>query len=433
MTPITTTIAAASVLAASLAGAFAGSALAQEKIQLEVFHAWPSHQRFHKPIAEAFMAENPDIEIIFRAPGADYGVAHLAVLRGSLSDDMPDVYHSGLNLVAPLGRILSERGVILPIDDLVAAEGEGWVEANYEPNILALGRVDGVLYGLPFNASTPIVHYNATLIREAGYDPANLPTNWDELIELAGKINGLGDDIFGMSYDVHDFWDDWLFQALIKQQGGTMMNADETAVGWNNEIGMNAVELAVRFVKEGGMPLVTKEESTTLFCAGKKGMHFTSTAGVRGYAECSEGNFEYVTGLYPVANTDTGGIATGGNVAVILASDPEKQAAAWRYLKFISGPAAQEMAVLATGYMPTNKLATGPDFLGDHYEQNPNWVTSINQVRVAQPYYGYPGTNGVKIGRVQMEIFFELMAGDIEPDEALEALVEETEALLPKD
>ncbi|MEM6441617.1 MAG: ABC transporter substrate-binding protein, partial [Pseudomonadota bacterium] len=331
----------------------------------------------------------------------------------------------------PLGRILSARGAILPLDDLMAAEGEGWVEANYEPNFLAIGAVDGVQYGLPFNASTPIVHYNATLIREAGGDPDDLPSDWDELIELAGKIDALGDDVWGMSYDVHDFWDDWLFQALIKQQGGEIMNEAETEVAWNNEIGMRAVDLAVRFVEEGGMPLISKEESTTLFCSGQKGLHFTSTAGVRGFGECSDGNFEYVTGLYPVENLETGGVATGGNVGVILASDPAKQEAAWRYIKFISGPKAQEMAVLATGYMPTNKLATGPDHLGDFYAENPNWQTSVDQIGRAQPYYGYPGTNGVKIGRVQMEIFGELMAGEISKEEALAALVEETEALLP--
>ena len=198
-----------------------------------------------------------------------------------------------------------------------------------------------------------------------------------------------------------------------------MMNEDETAVGWNNEIGMNAVELAVRFVEEGGMPLISKDESSTLFCSGKKGMHFTSTAGVRGYGDCSEDNFEYVTGVYPVANTETGGIATGGNAAAILSSDPEKQAAAWRYLKFISGPKAQEMAVLATGYMPTNKKAAGADYLGDHYAKNPNWKTSLDQIHRAQTYYGYPGTKGVEIGRVQMEIFDELMSGDITKEEAL--------------
>lgn len=210
-----------------------------------------------------------------------------------------------------------------------------------------------------------------------------------------------------------------------------MMNADESAVGWDNEIGMNAVRLAVRFVEEGGMPLIPKDESWTLFLSGAKGVHFTSTAGVRSAGESAEGNFEYVTGVYPVADQENGGVATGGNIAVILASEPAKQDAAWRYLKFISGPKAQQMAVLDTGYMPTNKRAAGPDYLGDHYERFPNWRTSLDQIHRAQPYYGYPGTNGVKIGRVQMEIFDELMNGDITPQEALAALVEETEALLP--
>lgn len=410
---------------------FGTAAMAQDKIQLEVFHAWAGHQRFHKPIADAFMAQNPDIEIVFRAPGADYGAAHLSVLRASLADDLPDVYYSGYHLLAPAARILSERGVLTPMTDYIAAEGDGWLEENYAPNIIGLGEVDGVQYGMPFNASTPIVHFNGDLVRKAGGDPENLPTNWDDMIDLAGKIAALDEETFGMSYDVHDFWDDWLFQGLIKQQGGTMMNADETAVGWNNEIGLNAMNLAVRFVEEGGMPLITKEESVTLFCAGKKGIHFTSTASVRSFGDCAEGNFEYVTGVYPVANTETGGVPTGGNAAMILASDDAKKDAAWRFAKFVSGPKGQEIAVMGSGYMPTNKLAAGPDYLGDHYEAFPNWTTSLNQIDRAQTWYGYPGTNSVKIGRVQMEIFAELMNGEISPEDALQAMVEETEALLP--
>ena len=417
----------------TIAGLLVGGAVAaQEKIQLEVFHAWAGHQRFHKPIAEEFMAANPDIEIVFRAPGADYGAAHLSVLRASLADDLPDVYYSGYHLLPPAARILSERGVITPLTDYIAAEGEGWLEKNYAPNIIGLGEVDGVQYAMPFNASTPIVHFNGDLVKKAGGDPANLPTNWDDMIALAGKIAALDEETFGMSYDVHDFWDDWLFQGLIKQQGGRMMNADETAVAWNNEIGLNAMKLAVRFVEEGGMPLITKEESSTLFCAGKKGIHFTSTASVRRFGDCSEGNFEYVTGVYPVANTETGGVPTGGNAAMILSSDQAKKDAAWRFIKFVSGPKGQEIAVMGSGYMPTNKLAAGPDYLGDHYEKFPNWTTSLKQIDRAQTWYGYPGTNSVKIGRTQMEIFAELMNGEITPEEALEAMVQETEGLLPR-
>lgn len=409
-----------------------GVVTAQAQTEIEVFHAWAGHQRFHKPIADAFMAENPDVIVNFRTPGADYGTAHLAVLRGSLADDLPDVYHSGYHLMAPAARILSERGVILPLDELIAAEGDGWIETNYAPNILALGEVDGVQYGMPYNASTPIMHVNADLLREAGHDPENLPDNWDDLLKVAADVNALADDIYGMSYDVHDFWDDWLFQALIKQQGGRMMNDEQTQVGWNNEIGLNAMKLAVRFVEEGGMPLIPKEESVTLFCAGKKAFHFTSTASVRRFGDCAEGNFEYVTGVYPVANKDTGGVPTGGNAAVILTDDAEKQDAAWRYLKFIAGPKGQEIAVLGSGYMPTNVRAAGPEYLGDHYEEFPNWLTSLNQIDRAQEWFGYPGTNSVKIGRVQMEIFAELMNGEITPEEALEAMVEETEGLLPR-
>ena len=85
--------------------AISGPAHAQVKI--EVVHAWGGHARFHVPIAEAFMAQNPDIEITYRSPMASYSDGHQTILRQAISDDLPDVWYSPYNTrdgqVAPSG------------------------------------------------------------------------------------------------------------------------------------------------------------------------------------------------------------------------------------------------------------------------------------------------------------------------------------------
>lgn len=415
------------------AAAILAAAPALAQTEIEVYHAWPAHQRFHEPIAQAFMDANPDITVTFRTPGPSYDEAHQTLLRSAMTNDLPDIYLSGYHLLPQAVRILEERGQITPLTDLVAAEGEGWVEENYADNVLALGMVDGTLYGMPFNASTPIVYYNGELVRQAGGDTENLPDTWDELLELAGKIDALGDDIDGMSYDVHDWWDDWLWQALIFQQGGDMMNAQETEIAFDGDLGINGLTLAKRIADEGGMQIIGRDESIQSFCAGTKGIHFTSTASVRSFGECAEGNFELLTHTFPILDKENGMLPTGGNAAIITSQDPDKLDAVWAYVKFMGGPKGQEIAVLGSGYMPTNLLATGPDYLGDHYEENPNWTTSLKQQPVARAWYGYPGTNGVKIWRTQKDIIQRVMQGDIAPADGLTMLVEETEALLPKD
>lgn len=419
----TTLLASAAILTTSAAFA---------QTEIEVFHAWPSHERFHAPIAEAFMAANPDITITFRTPGPSYDEAHQIMLRAALTNDLPDVYVSGYHLLSQAVGTLEERAQITPLTEFMAAEGTEWIEENYADNVLALGEVDGTLYAMPFNASTPIVFFNADLVRDAGGDPETLPDTWDELLALAADIDALGDNIEGISYDVHDWWDDWLWQALIFQQGGQMMNEAETQVAFGGEVGLNALTLARRIVTDGGMEVVSRDESSQLFCAGAKGIHFTSTASVRSFTDCAEGNFELLTHTYPILNRDQGLLPTGGNAAMITTTDPEVAEAAWRYIRFMGSPEGQAITVLNSGYMPTNLLTSGPDHLGDHYENNPNWVTSLDQLPVARNWYGYPGTNGPEIWRTQEAIIRQVMTGDITPENGIEMLVNETQSLLPE-
>ena len=82
--------------------------------------------------------------------------------------------------------------------------------------------------------------------------------------------------------------------------------------------------------------------------------------------------------------------------------------------------------------MPTNKAALAPEYLGEFYDKNPNWKTSLNQVSYAAPWGGYPGTNGVKIWRMQREIIGSVMNGDVTPEDALAKMVDETNALIAK-
>ena len=115
---------------------------------------------------------------------------------------------------------------------------------------------------------------------------------------------------------------------------------------------------------------------------------------------------------------------------IITTKDPAKQKAAWEYIKFLTGPEAQKIVVETTGYMPTNQLALGKDYLGPFYEANPNFKTVANQGARALPWQGYPGGNTVRIWRTQRDIINSVMRGDTTPEAGLEKLVGETNALI---
>ena len=194
-----------------------------QAVTLDVLYAFPAFAKFHEPIAQEFMKRQSDIKIQFRAPAASYDEGHQTMLRQAVTNQLPDVYYSGYHLLAELVRTLVKRNQITEVAPLLAKEDAAWRKANYSDGILALGGVDGKMYGFAFNASLPIIYFNEQLVKAAGGDPNKMPDNWPDMITLAAKIKDKGADVAGMAYNIHEWPDDWLFRSMILQGGGQML------------------------------------------------------------------------------------------------------------------------------------------------------------------------------------------------------------------
>lgn len=417
-------------LAAALAGS-ATSSLAADQVILNVLYNLPGFTKFHQPLADEFMKNNPDIKISFLAPAASYNDGQQQVLRAAVTGDLPDVYFSGYNMTAELVHTLAPRNQITELTPFIEAEGgQAFLDKNYTPKMAALGQIDGKQYGLPVNASSPIIYINAELVTKAGGDPNNMPKTFPELVELAKKIHALDPKIAGMGYDINGWPDDWLWQALVYEQGGTLVDPATSTVAFNNEIGLNALKLARSFVTEGGQNLLDWDQSRQQFGAGLTGFIFSTPAHVQTIEGLVGDRFHLKTATFPLDNKEKGGVPTGGNSAVILTQDKVKQDAAWKYLKWVTGPEAQNTIVRITGYLPTNKLATGPNYLAPYYAEHPNVKTASLQADRSLPWAGYPGGDSVRIWRTQRDIIGAVMRGELTPENGLNQLVEQTNALM---
>ncbi|WP_108258208.1 ABC transporter substrate-binding protein [Mangrovicoccus ximenensis] len=415
------------------AGALAlglATAAQAEPVALEVLYNLPGFTRFHQPLAEAFMERNPDIRIEFRAPAVAYNEGHQQILRSAVTGGLPDVYFSGYMLLGDLVATLAPRGQIASLQPFLEAEPAGWAAENYAPSMLSLGQIGGEQWGLPVNASSPIMYVNADLVRQAGGDPEAMPDTWPELLDLAVRINGLGDSIAGIGYDVSGWPDDWLWQAMILQQGGQMTDPVTGQVAFDNELGLKALTYIRDFVSEAGQPVLDWDQSRQQFGAGLTGIIFSTPAHVQTVEELVGDRFELVTDTFPLDDKEAGGVPTGGNAAVILSEDAGKRAAAWSYLKWVTSPEAQDMIVRITGYLPTNVRATGEDYLAPYYAEHPNTETAARQAGRARPYLGYPGGDSVRIWRAQAEIIARVQRGELSPEDGLAELAAATGSMM---
>ena len=414
----------AAVLSTSLA--ISAGALAATEIVIQ----YPYGELFnetHKRIAAEYAKVNPEIKVTFRAAYESYEEGTQKVLREAITKQMPDITFQGLNRL----RVLVDRDIALAMDDFIAAErdfeAEGFHQAMFD-----IGTMNDKVYGLPFAISLPIAYYNLDLVKQAGGDPDNLPTTWDGVFALSAKIDALGKDINGMSY-AWNITGNWLFQAPVFSQGGAMMDPNETKLAFGGAEGQFAVRTLAKMVTAGRMPDFRESDLRATFAAGKTGIHFTSTSDLAKITGMIGGKFDLRTHLFPSVKPGVGKLPAGGNLAIILASDAEKQKAAWEVVKYWTGPEGAAIVAQTTGYMPPNKKANEV-YLKDFYQENPNNYTAVKQLPLLTKWYAFPGENGLKITDVIKDHMNSIVTGERanEPDQVLDDMVRDVTKLLPE-
>jgi multiple sugar transport system substrate-binding protein len=422
---------AAAAIAAGFSGDFVGAA--EAKITVTCLTNAGHLTRQHEPLMKEFNAMQDEIEVKYAAPAKNYSDTHLKLFRGSATNTLPDCAFQAYNQLPSLARALAERGQIVDLGKLMEKEGTEFKGANYSDQMLDLGRIDGVQYGIPFNASVIQWYYNADLFKKAGLDPDNFPKDWDGLFDAAQKIDALGEDILPMF-----MWlvngDDWGFQTLILQQGGRMMSEDGQSIAFNeNNHHIEAMKMARRLGEEGGLRVdLDRDTQFAAFTEGRMGFWGLSPAGARNTEERVGGAFDLRSATFTVWNDEAGRLPTGGNAAIITTQDEEKIAAAWEYIKFVTGPRGQQVTAEITGYLPTNKRVLDEEYMGKFYSENPYYATPVKQYNRAGPWSGYPGTQSEKIWREQASIIRSVVTGDVTPEDGAQKLVDAAEKLMKR-
>jgi multiple sugar transport system substrate-binding protein len=377
-------------------------------------------------IAREFMAKNPSIKVTLRAPEQGYEEILQRNLRDAVTNSLPDVAFHGLNRQ----RTLDERRIPVDLKPLMDADPQT-KELGFSPSLLSLGQTGGKQTGIGFSLSTPILYYNADLVKAAGGDPDKLPASWDEVIKLAAAINAPAQNRGGMFFD-WTITGNWSWQGLVMSHGGTMLNADESRVAFTEEPGVKSMRLLRRFVDEGKMADIKPDTMFRDFFAGRMGISMQSTAQLGRYNREIGGRFRLICGRYPRSAANAR-LPAGGNVGMMFTKDAAKQKASWEFIKFACGPVGGTMMVNATGYMPASTIpAQREDMLAKFYRDNPNHLISIGQQDIITGWYAFPGQNALRITDVINDHLQTVVAKRGEPDATLASMGAAVQNLLPR-
>jgi multiple sugar transport system substrate-binding protein len=400
---------------------------AHAEVTLDVLYTTPAtFNGLHQELAKRFMEAHPDIKVKFRNPAAGYEEAVQQILRDQITGRLPDVAFNGINQIG----LFVDRGLGAPLDAFAEKEG-GLDKLGYYPTLAALGKWKGKLYGLPFAVSTPILYVNADLLAKAGLDPESLPKTWPELLAAGKAVEAkAGTPVTGFYFQ----WEqtgNWLVQSLVTSKGGRILKDDGCSLAFDDANGMWALKTLESFGK-AGMPNLGYSQSRQSFIAGSVAILVDSTSYVAAAERQIGGRFKFRTAAFPIDDTKSK-LPAGGNIAMVFSKDPERQRAAWEYVKFATGPVGQTAMVNYTGYMPGNEIAVKtPDLLGSFYDKSPNHVASIRQLPLLTEWASFPGENSLKIIEVIKGHSESLVTGRRPAEQVMPDLVRDVTSLLPK-
>jgi multiple sugar transport system substrate-binding protein len=290
------------------------------------------------------------------------------------------------------------------------------------------GSVDTAVIGLGTAISVPIIYYNAELVaRIAGSEP--IPQEWDRILALIDRLGKAAPGTIG-GFCQH-VGSSWIYLALVESLGGSMMSADDRRIAFNAAPGRRALEIFQAFGRAGQARAdMGRDQARQAFAGGGIALLVDSSSSLAAIEAQVGGRYKLGTARIPIV--PTGHIPVAGIASILLARDAARQAAAWRFMKFVSGPEGQTIVGKSTGYFPANDIVVRQDdLLGRYYEARPLVRPITGSLAFASRWYAFPGDNSAKIDAVLLDGITSVVTLSKTPGEALAEMERKVEQLLP--
>lgn len=337
-------------------------------------HHSPARLEFVESMAEKFMEENPDVEIVIQSiPLSEYQTKLLAAVAAGSGPDVAQIRGEAM-------LELYYYQVIQPFPETVLSIEK--VKEDYiEPAVRNL-IIDGELYGLPTDVQTIVLFYNPVLFEQAGLDPNRPPEDWNELIEYAKKMT---------------IWEDgkmvqsgWAFQGYERVLETFMLSAGATF--WEDEKQskvklepaiLETYEFYKKAIEEHKVYTPEFGSRWTGFRQIKEGMVLGHGAMVGSFMVGSHPDLVFRTAPVP-KHPETGKrvtALTSWSLSIMEGCKDPEVAAEW--LLYITSEEAQRKWLEETGELPSLKVVANDP----KYKNDPLLGAIVDSLNYAEPTF----------------------------------------------
>lgn len=417
--------------------AAADDAPAAEPITIEFWHAMADDLGLVvDELVDGYNASQSDVVVNATFQGS-YDDTYNALLASFDAGTSPNITQN-FDLAA---QTMFDTGRLVPAHELMApGEADAFLAAPRD----YYSDADGMV-ALAFNSSTPIVYFNQDIFEAAGIDTPKPDWTFADF-EATCEALQAAEVEFCVTFGTVG----WFFEQILANSGGMYFNNDNgrtaraTEVAFNEGQGVEVFEFLTGLIADGHAPNLgnTWSDTDSVFFAEEAAMIFDSTSGARGFQENAA--FEVSTAYIPHSNSsERNGVVIGGAALWLLDSgDDAMNAAAWDFMSYMTESSPQITWHTGTGYFPVlASLQTDPPAeLATFWDENPNFVTAINQLADTDTMNADGSTNYAVLGgragpfpeirRIIVEAYSGVLDGGLTAQEALDNAAEQSNQVL---
>ncbi len=323
-----------------------------------------------------FNALNPGIVVNAQYQGT-YGILNQKLIAAVAAGNPPTITQAFPTWTDQLIR----ANAIVPIERFIRGP-DGLSADQFNDIIPALRQANtfnGVMWTMPFNKSLYLLFYNVALFKQ---NNLKVPQTWDDLLTVAKALTKEeGGRVTRYGFVVRPETDQ--FTTMLLTNGGAFLRGSKE-VAFNSPAGVEALQFLVDLVQKHKVAYILPDYADADFGAGKVAMYVATNPGLSFAKAAVGGKFEIGLAALPYKTTRAT-LISGTDVAISAKATPEEQAAAWKYIKFITGTTGTTRWSLRTFYMPVRRSAHESTLMQVYLRSNPEHRAGLDSLAFAQP------------------------------------------------
>lgn len=354
--------------------------LTSKKVQLTFWHhlSGPKADKLGS-IVDAFNGSQNAVSVRLENQGNSYTDLYKKLLTSVAGGQLPDLAEAYPSQVSEY----QSANVVVVLDDYIASSKYGLSKAEQDDfikpywNESVYPEYGNKHLSFPFSKSFLATYFNADRLKALNYAKTPDQWTWDDFAAVAKGVTSGGTKGWAIAIDASTY------DGMVFSRGGKLISDDQKHWLLNQQPGVDSLAFYEAAVREGwGYKTAQSGADQVDFGAGRAVLLLATSSNFANQTKEINGNGRFNWGIANIPHSAGASPATvlyGGSLA-IFKSTPEKQLAAWQFMKYFSSPEVTADWSVATGYTPVRQSAVQSAKVQAEMKNNPPYGVLLNQI-----------------------------------------------------